>query len=36
MPGRRSDPRLEIRRLGDRCLEVLERAHMQLERMRGS
>jgi hypothetical protein len=31
----RSDPRLEIRRLGERWLEVLERAHAQLERMSG-
>jgi len=29
----RSDPRLEIRELGDRWLEVLERAHAQLERI---
>jgi hypothetical protein len=29
----RTDPRLEIRQLGDRWLEVLERAHTQLERI---
>jgi hypothetical protein len=32
----RSDPRREIRELGDRWLEVLQRAHRQLERMGGS